>query len=609
MNSIVYKPLITRGDLAADTTSGLNISNNSSSPRFKYTGYKPQYNWRAPAESSAESETTTTPESEVTPEDPTSNQQIEWEDPSTINWGTTPATITSVETQQQSITTPVQHVFKTPDIDTGEMKEFLDVLADAGIAVRVTSGARPGAKTSSGNISWHSQGRALDITPVSGTTREDFNKLKDRILNAPTVIKYMQDHNIGILDETLDETLQKTGGSGWHFHIGPDKSAVAGLQTWLKNSNHIAKRGMKFPILAKSGIKLPVILAAKGTNIPRKQQKLYDRVTERLTQQNQNKNISPITGLKYEEPLQPLTQEIISFIPGIGDAIEASSIIGNLLNDNWKQALISAGLLVLPGNASKISKSLGFQFNKIPINEYIIINTSKGPAAVNLSKLDIDKNIKNTKSSLAKRYDSGGADRTNLPNLSKEIQTAEPLTGELEGLLVDRNPKQPSFNFPKQNNIPSFIFLSDIKTTLPEVGNNSLNKILTQNQRRQLLDHEIQHKIDLDYRPDFYNSKLDFIDGTEYQKRTTEVGARVGQLKDAAGITDGSKVFTEQELKDLFDNYLKNPENIDNGISTLRKNVKDWTKFTKWVNDNVPLLNKSFKSPLYINSQEDESEN
>ena len=93
---------------------------------------------------------------------------------------------------------------------------------------------------------------------------------------------------------------------------------------------------MKFPILAKSGTKLPVILAAKGTNIPRKQQKLYDRVTERLTQQayDQNKNIFPITGLKYEEPLQPLTQEIISFIPGIGDAIEASSIIGNLLNNN-----------------------------------------------------------------------------------------------------------------------------------------------------------------------------------------------------------------------------------------------------------------------------------
>lgn len=267
MNSIVYKPLITRSDLATDTISGLNISNNSSSPRFKYTGYKPQYNWRVPAESSAESETTTTPETAIVQEDPEVDQQIEWEDPSTINWGTTSATVTSVGTQQQSITTPVQHVFKTPDIDTGEMKEFLDVLADAGIAVRVTSGARPGAKTSSGNISWHSPGKALDITPVSGTTREDFNKLKDQILNAPTVIKYMQDHNIGILDETLDETLQKTGGSGWHFHIGPDQSALKGLQAWLNDANHLAKHGMKFPILAKQGAKLPVILAAKGTNM------------------------------------------------------------------------------------------------------------------------------------------------------------------------------------------------------------------------------------------------------------------------------------------------------------------------------------------------------
>ena len=44
MNSIVYKPLITRGDLADNITSGLNISNDSSSPTFKYIGYKPQYN-------------------------------------------------------------------------------------------------------------------------------------------------------------------------------------------------------------------------------------------------------------------------------------------------------------------------------------------------------------------------------------------------------------------------------------------------------------------------------------------------------------------------------------------------------------------------------------
>ena len=257
MKSIVYKPLITRGDLAADTTNDLNISSDSSSPTFKYTGYKPQYNWRA---SSTESETTATPETAVTPENPEVNQQIEWEDPSTINWGTTPTPATVTQAQQQSTATPVQHVFKTPGMDVGEMQEFLDTLAKAGIAVRVTSGTRPGAETSSGKQSWHSQGRALDITPVSGTTREDFNKLREQILNAPDVIKYMQEHNIGIFDETLEQNLAKTKGTGWHFHVGPDQNAILGLQAWLNGTDHLAKHGMKFPILAHSRVKLPTIL-------------------------------------------------------------------------------------------------------------------------------------------------------------------------------------------------------------------------------------------------------------------------------------------------------------------------------------------------------------
>lgn len=38
-------------------------------------------------------------------------------------------------------------------MDVGEMQEFLDTLAKAGIAVRVTSGTRPGAETSSGKQS------------------------------------------------------------------------------------------------------------------------------------------------------------------------------------------------------------------------------------------------------------------------------------------------------------------------------------------------------------------------------------------------------------------------------------------------------------------------
>ena len=269
MKSIVYKPLITRSDLADNTISGLNISTDTSSPTFKYTGYKPQYNWRDQSESTTSSTSSSDSSSVQDPDLVEDTQQIEWEDPSTIDWGT-PSTVASSVTKTENpatsspaITSRVQHVFKTPGTDVGEMQEFLDILADNGIAVRVTSGRRPGAQTSSGKQSWHDLGRALDITPVSGTTREDFNKLREQIVNNPAVIKYMQEHKIGIFDETLDSNLQKTKGSGWHFHIGPDDNALLGLQAWLNGTDHLAKKGMKFPILAKQGTKLPVILASR----------------------------------------------------------------------------------------------------------------------------------------------------------------------------------------------------------------------------------------------------------------------------------------------------------------------------------------------------------
>ena len=46
-----------------------------------------------------------------------------------------------------------KHQFKSSDIPVGEMKELLDRFADAGISLRITSGYRPGATTSSGNQS------------------------------------------------------------------------------------------------------------------------------------------------------------------------------------------------------------------------------------------------------------------------------------------------------------------------------------------------------------------------------------------------------------------------------------------------------------------------
>lgn len=552
MNSIVYKPLITRGDLADNITSGINISNDSSSPTFKYIGYKPQYNWRDQSESTASSTETNAISST---ED---SQQIEWEDPSTIDWGT-PSTVASSVTETKNsatsspaVTSKVQHVFKTPDINPGEMQEFLDVLADNGIAVRITSGARPGSKTASGRTSWHSQGRALDITPVSGTTREDFNKLKDQILNAPAVIKYMQDHNIGILDETLDETLQKTGGSGWHFHIGPDQNALKGLQAWLNSTNHLAKQGMKFPILTKQGTKLPVILAKNGTTISRKQQKLYNRVTERLVQHNQN--ISPVTGLKYEEPLQPLSQEIMSFVPGVGDAIEAGNIVKDATSGNIGSAVLGTILFFLPGNIPQIVKKL--------------------PKGI--------KNAVKIETFLPERLETGAIKRTYLPEKvnNKPIQEA----------MLD---------------IPIEIGDSKGQGALYDLEKNKI--ILDKNLKESLYTAAIPHEWShwLDYQSsDLFNTLgtsgftkipdkyLNDIIHDDYfapnvigTRATTEVGPRLTQLLDHLGIKDGNKILDWETWRNTMDDYInKHPE--DNNIKILRESITNEWNFTNWAKTN-----------------------
>lgn len=36
----------------------------------------------------------------------------------------------------------------------------------------------------------------------------------------------MREHNLGILDERSKQIQAKTGATGAHFHIGPDKNAI-----------------------------------------------------------------------------------------------------------------------------------------------------------------------------------------------------------------------------------------------------------------------------------------------------------------------------------------------------------------------------------------------
>ena len=120
--------------------------------------------------------------------------------------------------------------YKSKDIDVGNMQELIDLMKDEGISFRITSGNRPGALTKQGKPSHHSSGNALDITPIQGQTWED---LINQMKKSKRFIAYMKEHKLGILDERTKEMLAKTGGTGAHFHIGPDLKAVANFNLMM----------------------------------------------------------------------------------------------------------------------------------------------------------------------------------------------------------------------------------------------------------------------------------------------------------------------------------------------------------------------------------------
>lgn len=112
--------------------------------------------------------------------------------------------------------------FKHNGLDIGNMQELVDLMQDEGISFRITSGNRPGAKTSSGRPSHHDEGNALDITPIKGQTWDD---LLSQMRKSKKFIAYMHDHGLGILDERSETMQKKTKATGAHFHIGPDQIA------------------------------------------------------------------------------------------------------------------------------------------------------------------------------------------------------------------------------------------------------------------------------------------------------------------------------------------------------------------------------------------------
>ena len=587
--SIVYNSFVPNAEITPAISQ-------DKSPSFKYTGYKPRYKWSD--DDSTEVISTSSPKEESDP-DPESDQ-ITFQDPTSIDW----SKITGYENQpiitEFQSTTPAtrprgKHVFKDPSIQVGEMQGLLDAFADAGISLRITSGTRPGARTKQGKLSNHALGRALDITPVEGQTFED---LAEAIRNSPDLVAYMKKHGYGIYDETTPEALARTGGTGAHWHLGPDRNAILGLETILKG---------------KQGLKIPILFAKEGTKTQRygtrKEQKRNDRVTEMILQEanKKNQNISPITGLRYEEPLQPFGQEIASFLPGVGDVIEAGNIVNDIKNKNYLPATISILSFILPANFFGGTKKLfGFKYPYFDL-EY---TTKSGNLIKNRG---IDKEIKNTESLLAKRYSAKGNRIPELPEtlngeqISDIIQNWEPQIREVVTPDGSRASKQVGwYKHNKSNNQPLDLSIGDKNLTTKEIS----TEFISEETRRQMLDHEISHWLDYTFRPEIKNSEINFlVNGTEdLVKDPLEIIARTSQVKSYNKISDGSQTFTGDQYKQMFENYINDKRNPDNFISLLKQRIKDWDGFAKWANENIPLATKSLKSFLWNTNNTEEND-
>ena len=98
---------------------------------------------------------------------------------------------------------------------------LVDLLKKKGYDLKISSGNRPGAKTSSGKPSRHAVGEAVDVQfPTLGA--QSYASLTED----PDVVKYMMDNGLTAIDEYDPKVSKQTGSTGSHIHFGFDKGTA-----------------------------------------------------------------------------------------------------------------------------------------------------------------------------------------------------------------------------------------------------------------------------------------------------------------------------------------------------------------------------------------------
>lgn len=143
-------------------------------------------------------------------------------------------------------TTPATVDYTTKDLQTMLNEQGLDKY------IRITSGFRDHNVGKAGNKSnhrkknKHGHSMAYDIAPAQGETFDSiFQKMKEN----PAMQQWLSQNGFNINDETDAATLKRTGGTGAHFHIGPDKFNIRKAQYGLDTSNMFsAYKAVELPI-------------------------------------------------------------------------------------------------------------------------------------------------------------------------------------------------------------------------------------------------------------------------------------------------------------------------------------------------------------------------
>ena len=190
---------------------------------------------------------------------------------------------------------------------------LVDLLKKKGYDLKISSGNRPGAKTSLGKPSRHSVGEAVDVQfPKLGSAAYS-SLTKD-----PDVVKYMMDNGLTALDEYDPKVAKQTGATGAHIHFGFDKgTALSNKFRDTVSSNQLPsptdeQDNYYMPNSEYTPIEQPINQMPAMLQMPQQTQALLQQDQEEYSPIQQPSSQSGNSGSKWSKGLETFGNNVLT---------------------------------------------------------------------------------------------------------------------------------------------------------------------------------------------------------------------------------------------------------------------------------------------------------